>query len=193
MSLTLSIVSLVLSVVAVYVTAKIGLIADRSLKNSTTVGLAGVSQILRYMERRDHGSPDEAMEMGADVWTCEASPESVQRGEAVALRLDVFGSSSPHHTPDESGLVRCTVTMPSGARVFANATPSRDEGYECYWVITFPAHFRDNRRELARHTNSEGVYIAEWDGLPGEQTRTTVFTVTAARPGWREVLRDLRP
>jgi hypothetical protein len=194
LALTLSIASIVLSAVAVYVTIKIGVIADRSLKNSTTTGLSGVSQIIRYMERRAHGTPEQAMDVGADVWTCDAVPESIALGEAVKLRLEVWGGGqSSYYDMGETGLVRCTVTMPSGLRAFANSKPVKDEDYECFWEITFPSDFRDNKRDHAGDTNAEGVYLAEWDGLTGDRIQTTAFRVAARVPSLRETLRDLWP
>jgi len=189
--LTLSRLSIVLAVVAVYVTWRIGLIADRSLRNATTIGQSGVSQILRYLERRDHGTPEQAMDYGADVWTCEASPAFVAQQGSVTLRLQVFAGSSEYHSADESGLVRCTVTTPSGVRVFANTKPSKDKDYECFWEIAFPANFHDNQKEPLGDTNTAGVYLAEWDGLPGDQTRTTTFAVMPPSLGWIQSLRDL--
>jgi len=190
--LILSIASIVLSVVAVYVTVKIGVIADRSLKNSTTIGLSGVSQIIRYMERRRHGTPEQAMDVGADVWTCDATPESIALRETVKLRLQVWGGGQPsYYALDKTGLVRCTVTMPSGLRVFANTKPANDKEYECFWEVTFPTDFRDNKRDPAGDTNAEGVYLAEWDGLTSDRIQTTVFRVAARVPSLRETLRDL--
>jgi len=178
-SLTLSIVSIILSVVAVVVTWRIGVMAEKSLRNATAIGQSGASQIFRYLERRDRPSEDEAQDLGADIWTCAATPDPTAHGSAVTLRLEVFSTSQGprYFAPDESGHVHCTVTMPSGTRAFANAAPLRDEGHQCLWEIVFPANFHDNRKEPLGDTNTPGIYLAEWDGLLGNQKRTTIFTV----------------
>lgn len=192
--LILTIASIVLAAVAIYVTIKIGVIADRSLKNSTTTGLSGVSQVIRYLERQAHGTPEQAMDVGADVWTCDAVPESIALGAVVKLRLQVWGSGQrKYYDMGETGLVRCTVTMPSGRRAFANKAPAKDEDYECFWEIAFPTDFRDNKRDPAGDTDAEGVYLAEWDGLTGDRIQTTAFRIAARGPNLRETLRDLWP
>jgi hypothetical protein len=192
--LILTIASIVLSAVAVYVTIKIGVIADRSLKNSTTTGLSGVSQILRYMERKEQGTPDQALDVGEDVWTCDAVPESIALGETVKLRLHVWYQDSSKHLLDEPSLVSCRVTMPSGLIAFANTRPAKDEDYDCSWDVTFPTDFRDYRRVHAGDTNAEGVYLAEWEGLAvPPRVQATAFRVAARVPSLRETLRDLWP
>lgn len=186
----LSIVSIVLSVVAVGVTWRIGVMAEKSLRNATTIGQSGVSQILRYLERRERPSEDEAQELGADIWTCAATPDPIPYGSAVTLTLEVFSTSQGprYFTAEDSGRVRCTVTMPSGTRVFANAAPLRDEGHQCLWEIAFPANFHDNRKGPLGDTNTAGIYLAEWDGLFGDQKRTTIFTVLPPPLSLRDLL-----
>ena len=108
----------------------------------------------------------------------------------MLIRLEAFSSSqgSTYFQPDESNLIRCSVTMPSGARVFSNVKPVEDKGFQCRWERAFPTAFGDNPFAPAGNTAVPGVYLAEWDGLPREQTIAGTFTVVAGSMSARQRL-----